>query len=146
MAPSQRTIQNVVLGGLALVALLVVVGFVLATRGWGVLSRPTELDGEWHTRFPAGNTIQVTIERLDSDRFRIRPGIFAGVYERRGDRLCVVEPLDPRLTEFVWKIEADGDLVLVEEPGTSKTGSSYLGQRMRRGEPPPATTGSAGAR
>ena len=46
----------------------------------------------------------------------------------------MVEPRDRRLTEFVWKLQADGRLTLVAEPDASKTGSSYLGATLVRGE------------
>jgi hypothetical protein len=35
------------------------------------------------------------------------------------------------LTEFVWRVTREGNLVLIGEPPASKTGGRYLGTVMR---------------
>ena len=36
-------------------------------------------------------------------------------------------PTDPRLTEYVWKVENANKLTLIEAPSVSKIGSDYRG-------------------
>ncbi len=44
----------------------------------------------------------------------------------------MVDPDDKRLTEFVWRIVDPDNLVLIEAPPASKTGSNYLGATLNR--------------
>lgn len=58
-------------------------------------------------------------------------GVLSGAYERRGDRLVVVEPSDERMRGLIW--EWDGEqLKLVSEPPDRPTGASYLGAVMNK--------------
>ena len=92
-----------------------------------------DLSGRWELALPAGFTYQSRIERIGAARYRI-PGIanLSGIYERRGDSLFVVQPNDPRLTEFVWQIQDPDHLVLVQSPPVGKIGSDYTGATLQR--------------
>ena len=92
-----------------------------------------DLSGKWELTLPAGYTYRSRIERIGADRYRI-PGIvtLSGTYERRGDSLFVVEPEDPRLTEFVWRIQDLDHMVLVQSPPVAKIGSDYTGATLQR--------------
>ena len=95
--------------------------------------QPSDLAGNWEIVLPAGFSYQSRIERIGDARYRI-PSIvnLSGVYERRGDSLFVVEPNDPRLTEFIWEIQDIDHLVLVQSPPVGKIGSDYTGATLRR--------------
>ena len=93
----------------------------------------SDLEGDWEITLPAGFRYESRIERTDDNRYNIPSiAVLSGVYERRGDSLFVVEPNDPRLTEFVWRIEDPDNMVLVKSPPGEKIGSDYTGAKLRR--------------
>jgi hypothetical protein len=114
---------------------------------------PLTLAGEWLVQMPAGFEQPQTITHLDGDRYLLGRLNHAGVYRLEGDRLIMDEPRDRRLTEFVWRLRADGTLILIAEPPPAKTGASYLGMVMRPAAmgtgpapPPPASPPAAAGR
>ena len=114
-------------------ALLIFIAF-LARFGkeWFVSARRVDLSGTWQLTLPAGFVKHMTIERLENNVYFLRPLNFAGEYELQEKRLVMVKPVDPRLTEFVWKLRDDDSLLLVEEPPAAKTGARYKGAVLRR--------------
>jgi len=87
----------------------------------------SQLTGIWQLTMPDRSQQMVRIVSEGGQRFRIWKGntLINGVYERRGDRLVMVTPADPRSTEFVWRIDDAYHLTLVKEPPTAKTGRRY---------------------
>jgi hypothetical protein len=55
---------------------------------------------------------------------------FSGIYELRKDKLVVVEPVDKRLTKFVWRVESRDDMILIRS--SRKTGADYTGAILKR--------------
>ena len=110
---------------------------VAVLTGCATLVDPAQeksIAGKWEMTLPAGFKHPATLVALGDQRFRIEdtPPNFRGVYERTGDRLAVVEPTDKRLTEFVWQIQSDDSLLLIESPPTGKIGSDYRGATLKR--------------
>jgi hypothetical protein len=108
-----------------------VVGFVAATlfaAGCSTSKSSTvtsaELTGIWQLTMPDRSQQMVRIMSEGGQRFRIWKGnsLVNGVYERRGNQLVMLTPADPRLTEFVWRIDDAQHLTLIKEPPVSKTG------------------------
>ena len=91
-----------------------------------------KLEGKWKLSLPAGFEHEVTIQDLGKSEFLMRPAGLnsSGVYTLKDDELVMSRPTDERLTEFVWRIKADGSLVLIAEPPARKTGARYLGATM----------------
>ncbi len=96
-------------------------------------SPAVDLSGEWTMTLPAGFVSTSPIERVDDTHYRI-PNIkvLSGVYQRRGNMLVVVEPIDARLTEFIWEIRDADNLVLIQSPPVGKIGSDYTGATLNR--------------
>jgi len=92
------------------------------------------LDGKWHMTLPAGFEYPATIVALGDGRYRLEelPTKFRGVYELRGDRLSIVEPVREHLTGFVWQVQDHDTLALTEAPSVGKTGSDYRGATLKR--------------
>ena len=105
--------------------------FCLALVGCG--KKTPDLSGNWELTLPKGAKLQSPIERVSGNTYRI-PAIqsLSGVYELKGDKLVVTVPTDPRLTEYVWKVEDANSLVLVEAPPASKIGWDYKGATLKR--------------
>ena len=105
--------------------------FCLALFGCG--KKALDLSGNWELTLPKGGKFQSPIERVSENTYRI-PSIqsLSGVYELKGDKLVVTVPTDPRLTEYVWKVEDANSLVLIEAPSASKIGWDYKGATLKR--------------
>ena len=86
-----------------------------------------DLTGLWQLTMPDNSQQMFRITGEGDQRFRIskRNSAFNGTYERQGNRLVMVAPDDPLMTEFVWKIDAANHLTLIKEPPASKTGHRY---------------------
>lgn len=105
------------------------VPFRIAVRRSAVPS----LDGLWQLRTASGFVSSVRLTRLEDGRYRF-PGStrFSGTYELRDDALVCVRPYHRRLRGFVWRVEDDRRLVLVDQPDPARVGGTYLGSLMRR--------------
>ena len=102
------------------------------------------LAGRWLMTLPAGFEHRVTLEPVESDRYRLRAVridsrgegdnrlVFAGVYEIREGWLVIVEPDDDRLLGFGWKIHNPNTLILADQPEAGKTAHDYLGATLTR--------------
>lgn len=121
---------TLLLGALAIAVTAGFLGFV--GKRWLEFQFTVDLSGHWEVTLPAGFENVMTIEALGDNTYRVQPLVFAGDYELRQNRLVMVRPVDSRLTEFVWELQADGSLVLVEEPPAGETGAIYRGTRLRR--------------
>jgi beta-lactamase regulating signal transducer with metallopeptidase domain len=97
--------------------------------------RIVDLSGNWLLHLPAGFDHQVEMIRIDEWHYRFsRRLTMSGIYELQDNRLVMQKPVDPRLTEFQWKLRPDGSLVLVDQPPAGKTGATYLGAAMKRAD------------
>jgi hypothetical protein len=103
----------------------------LALFGCG--KKGIDLSGNWELTLPAGAKFRSPIERVSENTYRI-PTIqsLSGIYELKGDKLVVTIPTDPRLTEYVWKVENANTLILIEAPPMNKIGSDYKGATLMR--------------
>ena len=123
------------------IAVVVLIGFLLhfGKIPWFAPERRVDLSGSWQVVLPAGFVKTMTIVSLGGDMYSMKPLNFAGKYELRGNRLEITEPVDARLTEFAWELQADDSLILVEGPPVAKTGADYTGAVLRRqiGRPNP---------
>ena len=127
--------------GRTVAALAGIVGGVILLVAVAYLSRDTilskkevDLSGPWLLSLPAGFQHKVALIREGSDRYLMNKGSlnFNGLYEFREGYLVMLKPKDPRLTEFKWRLEPTGTLILVGQPETGKTGANYLGATLTR--------------
>jgi hypothetical protein len=97
-------------------------------------STSADLTGLWQLTLPNGAQQMVRVTSEGGQKYRLWKGgtVFNGVYERRGSQLVMLTPADPRLTEFVWRIDAGNHLTLVKEPSASKTGQRYRKATLRK--------------
>jgi RNA polymerase sigma factor (sigma-70 family) len=81
---------------------------------------------------PAGFRYEVNVRRLAPNRYKLEKAVrFSGVYERRGNRLVMVEGASRNEGGFEWEIGDDG-LILVKQRPVEKLGSNYLGATLKR--------------
>lgn len=103
----------------------------LAVFGCG--KKALDLSGNWELTLPQGAKFRSPIERVSENIWRIPSAqSLSGVYELKGDKLVVRIPTDPRLTEYVWKVENANSLTLIAAPPVSKIGSDYKGATLNR--------------
>ena len=105
------------------------VPFRLAVRRPAVPS----LDGLWQLRTASGFVSSVRITRRDDGTYHF-PGStrFSGTYELQDDTFVCVRPYHRRLRGFVWRVQDDRRLVLVDQPDPSRAGGVFLGSLLRR--------------
>ena len=90
-----------------------------------------DLGGEWEITLRPKHTLHPSIAAIASGQYRLsKAGVFSGVYEFKDGLLAVVESGDPRLTEFVWKVQDANNLVLIRS--SKKTGQDYTGSTLKR--------------
>jgi hypothetical protein len=94
--------------------------------------QPEKLDlaGRWLLTLPAGYQYRITLEAVGENRYRFPSLAFAGVYELKGQKLVMVEPVDKRMTIFDWTINNVNNLTLTDETGAS--GARYVGATLGR--------------
>ena len=87
--------------------------------------------GTWQVNFLSDAQRGVTMVAMPEGRLLLKgSGALAGLYRWEGDRLVMEEPHDKRYQQLVWKWR-DDVLVLVEEPPSRPSGSSYVGASMK---------------
>ena len=92
------------------------------------------LDGTWNAEFPRGAKYPVKLQDLGDGQYTLGgAGVLSGTYQWQDGKLVVVTPGDERMTGLVWKWDGK-QLVLIAEPGSTPTGSSYTGTTLTRAE------------
>lgn len=96
-----------------------------------------DLSGRWALNLPAGFEHAAGLERVDDTHYRLSTkGVMNGVYEVRGQRLVMQEPVDKRqvgMSEFRWQIENGQQLKLVGQPDPGEyNGGHYLGATLTK--------------
>ena len=96
-----------------------------------------DLSGQWLLTMPSGFQHKVRITSEGNNLYRVSKAgvIINGTYERRGNRLVMVQPTDSTLTDWIWKIDNGNQLTLVKEPDVTKTGGHYRKSTLKRGVP-----------
>jgi hypothetical protein len=89
-----------------------------------------DLAGRWLLTLPAGYQYRITLEAAGENRYRFPSLAFAGVYELKGQKLVMLEPVDKRMTVFDWTINNVNSLTLTDETGAS--GARYAGATLGR--------------
>lgn len=88
-----------------------------------------KLNGEWKLALPRGFVYQATIASRPDGLLRVSGAVkFSGVYTFSKKRLELVEPGKKNVRDFVWELQDDGTLTLIEEDHSS--GPIYLGARF----------------
>jgi hypothetical protein len=95
------------------------------------------LAGTWQLTMPSGFQHKVHVASEGDQRYRIsKAGVIVnGIYERRGNRLVMVEPADSPMKDWIWKIDNENHLTLVKEPDVRITGGHYRKSILQRGVP-----------
>jgi hypothetical protein len=90
-----------------------------------------DLSGQWEVTFPSGSTTQASITRLEGGQYRLMQArVFNGIYGLNKDRLVAVDVAANKPAMFVWKVQDEDDLILVES--SSQNGGNYKGTTMKR--------------
>ena len=91
----------------------------------GCATKPVSLAGTYSLRAPDGSTSTVELSSLREQEYYLRaPGqAVSGVYRFAADELRITKPDNPRMSGFVWKMNADRSLVLVAEPPVPTSGT-----------------------
>lgn len=89
-----------------------------------------DLSGRWLLTLPAGYQYRITLESVGENRYRFPSLAFAGIYELKGQKLVIVEPVDKRMTVFDWTLNNLNSLTLTDETGAS--GARYVGATLGR--------------
>jgi RNA polymerase sigma factor (sigma-70 family) len=90
------------------------------------------LTGNWTMTLPAVFQYEVNVRRLAPDHYKLENAVrFSGVYERRWNRLVMVEGANRNESGFEWQID-DDCLILVKQRPVEKLGSDYLGATLKR--------------
>jgi hypothetical protein len=96
---------------------------------------PLNPSGRWLLTMPAGFEYNATLEPgPEAGLYRLRCGavLLQGLYELRGKRLTMAQPVDPKLVGLVWEVKNRNTLVLVEHPEKAQFGSDYRGATLGR--------------
>jgi hypothetical protein len=109
----------------------------LAAAAWlaGCATKPPEsLAGNYSMRAPDGTTSAVTVAALREQEYYLRaPGEpVSGVYRFANDELRITKPDNPRMSGYVWRKEASGAFVLVEEPTVPVSGKRLTSATLTR--------------
>jgi hypothetical protein len=92
-----------------------------------------DLTGTWKLIMPAGYEYEAEIAYMDRMRYRIVMEVtFGGVYEITHDTLRMLNPGNDGTRHYVWKIEDENSLLLVEAPTVGEVGSDYRGATLTR--------------
>ena len=93
-----------------------------------------DLSGTWRLTMPSGFQHTAHISRQSADRYLMTKAgvIINGVYERRGNRLVMIQPADTELTSWVWRIDNGDHLTLVREPDVRRTRGGYQDSTLQR--------------
>lgn len=94
---------------------------------------PTAVDfsGDWLLTLPAGFQYKVEFSATEDGRLRLKEAHnLAGIYQLRGDRLFMSEPVRERHSVFTWQILNANTLLLIDETGAS--GARYSGATLGR--------------
>jgi len=105
---------------------LVILLFLSATPA--VAGEPPDLAGHWLLTMPRGFEYDAILEPgVEAGLYRLRCGAvnLQGVYELRGRRLTMIQPVNSRLAGLVWEIKNKNVLLLIEHPEPSRVGSDY---------------------
>jgi len=96
-------------------------------------SAPT-LVGDWNLHAPNQTTItKVTINDFGNGNYYLTGNTpMDGIYEKKGDQFLCVKPNDPRLTNFIWRIQDNNTLVLISQPSIWVSQDRYLGAELKR--------------
>jgi hypothetical protein len=87
--------------------------------------------GTWQINFLSDAQRGVTLVAMPEGGLLLKgSSALAGLYRWDGDCLVMEEPHDKRYQQLVWKWR-DGMLVLVEEPPSRPSGSSYVGASLK---------------
>ena len=96
-------------------------------------SAPT-LVGNWNLHAPNQTTIiKVTIKDFGNGDYYLAGNTpMDGIYHKQGDQFLCVKPNDPRLTQFIWRIQDSNTLVLISQPSVWVSQERYLGAELQR--------------
>jgi hypothetical protein len=95
---------------------------------------PESLAGSYSMRAPDGTTSAVAVSALRDQEYYVRaPGEpVSGVYRFANGELRITKPDNPRMSGFVWRKEATGAFVLVEEPPVPVSGKRLTSATLTR--------------
>jgi hypothetical protein len=95
---------------------------------------PENLAGHYSLRAPDGATATVEVSALREQQYYLRaPGqAVSGVYQFANGELRITKPDNPRMTGFIWRKEANGVLVLVDEPPVPVSGTRLSSATLTR--------------
>lgn len=93
-----------------------------------------DLSGEWSITIKSKHTFPSSMTTLGRGMYRLsKAGVFSGIYEMRGNELTWAKPDNPKAAGFVWQMENESRLVLIDQPEVGQVSSgSYIPTVMER--------------
>jgi len=96
-------------------------------------SDTSDLTGDWQLTMPAGFTQESRIEFIGKKRYRIPiKGNLGGIYEEQDNTLTMFNPGNDVRRHYIWQVEDQDNLILIEAPPVAKVGSDYRGEILSR--------------
>ena len=92
-----------------------------------------KLVGDWKLTFPKGFVYQTKIEQQPDGLLKLSGAVaLNGVYALSRNRLELMETFNDGARDFVWKLQDDGTLKLIEEDHSA--GAEYVGALLSRAD------------
>jgi hypothetical protein len=90
--------------------------------------------GLWNLHTPAGEVSELRISVLTKNEyyFNLPKHPISGVYTWDGKLLRITKPDNPRMGGYVWKVQRDRSLVLVEETPVPISGVKLVSSKIWR--------------
>jgi len=118
-----------------MVVVIACVGALSGCSKGATIESPPEPDlrGAWSMVLPAGFKYDARLEYMGRLRYRIALEVNSGgVYEVMGDSLVMLNPGNDGTRHYIWKIEDQDHLLLVDAPTVGAVGSDYRGAVLTR--------------
>jgi predicted secreted protein len=90
--------------------------------------------GQWNLQTPAGDVTSVTVTLLRKNEyyFYAPQHPISGVYTWDGKLFRITKPDNPRMGGFVWRLQRDHTLAMVEETPVPISGMKLISSKMWR--------------
>ena len=123
MPPPQR-------GGIC--RLICLIAFVMIAGCASVPERDGLEPGVWQLQTADGKIVDVTVSELRFPEYYFDAGThpISGVYSYQVEQVVMLKPDNPRMKQYVWHMQSDGSLVLVEEAPVELSGERLISSTL----------------
>lgn len=88
--------------------------------------------GVWQLQTADGNIVNVMVSELRIGEYYFDAGThpISGVYSFQVEQVVMLKPDNPRMKEYVWHLQSDGSLTLVEEAPIELSGERLISSTL----------------